>query len=228
MSKIKDNLPPLLPKVKEIILDLLRFIFSKNLFGEINNNLKKYYINHVNINILYIISIAYVIYCFFMQDIFFICIFILLFVFIYFFKNRDSIIYIFPLLVCNIIYEIFLKNNTYFKKLTKRVYIEGYDSTRAIKWRGWDKSTIQDGGKNKEKLKQDMENQDEQEPANKDDPLEGGDDLDADGDGDKMLEKEDEDGDGADENNEEENIRKVNAAASKGKSVGRLMSKRLK
>ena len=163
-----------------------------------------------------------------MKDIFFICIFILLFIFIYLFKNRDSIIYIFPLIICNIIYEIFLKNNTYFKKLTKRVYIEGYDSSRAIKWRGWDKSTVPAGGKNKEKLEEDIENQEEQEPANKDDPLEGGEDLDADGDGDKMLEKEDEDGEGASENNEEENIRQVNAAAKRGKSLGRIMSKRLK
>ena len=43
-----------------------------------------------------------------------------------------------------------------------------------------------------------------------------------------MLEKEDEDGEGASENNEEENIRQVNAAAKRGKSLGRIMSKRLK
>ena len=48
-----------------------------------------------------------------------------------------------------------------------------------------------------------MENADEKEP-DKDDPLEGGEELDADGDGDKILEKEDDKAEGADENSEEE------------------------
>ena len=130
------------------------------------------------------------------------------------------------MIVCNIIYEIFLKNNKHFKRYTKRVYIEGYESSRAIKWRGWDKNTIEKGP-SKEKLERDMENADEKEP-DKDDPLEGGEELDADGDGDKILEKEDDKAEGADENSEEENIKKVNAAAARGKTVSTLMSKRLK
>ena len=80
MSKIKNNLPI----VKGMIVDILSQIFSKNTLERINNNFKRYYINHVNINVLYIISIAYVIYCFFMKDIIFICIFIFLF-FLFFF-----------------------------------------------------------------------------------------------------------------------------------------------
>ena len=227
MSKIKDNLPTLLSRIKEIILYTLRDIFSKDILEKITNNFKIYYIKHVNIHIMYIISIAYVIYSFFMKDIIFICIFIFLFIFIYFFKKSDAIIYIFPLILCNIIYEIFLKRNRYFKRLTKNVYIEGYKSSRALKWNGWGKRSIEPGG-DKEKLRREMENQDEKESANKDDPLEGGDKLDYEGDGDKVLEKEDDGAEGANENSEEENIKEVNGAAAKGKKLGNLMSKRIK
>tara|TARA_Y100000389_G_scaffold161097_1_gene163436 strand:+ start:2889 stop:3623 length:735 start_codon:yes stop_codon:yes gene_type:complete len=222
MSKIKNNLPI----VKGMIVDILSQLFSKNILERINNNFKRYYINHVNINILYIISIAYVIYCFFMKDIIFICIFIFLFFFIFLFKKSNAIIYIFPLIVCNIIYEIFLKNNKHFKRLTKHVYIEGYKSSRAMKWRGWDKNTREEGV-SKEELERDMENADEKEP-DEDDPLEGGEELDVDGDGDKLLEEEDNNAEGADENSEAENIKKVNEAAARGNKVSTLMSKRLK
>lgn len=162
-----------------------------------------------------------------MKDIIFICIFIFLFIFIYFFKKSDAIIYIFPLILCNIIYEIFLKRNRYFKRLTKHVYIEGYKSSRALKWNGWKKDPIEPGI-DKEKLRREIENQDEKERTNKNEPLEGGEELDVDGDGDKVLEKEDEGAEGANENSEKENIKEVNKAASKGKKVASLMSKRLK
>ena len=37
-----------------MIVDILSQIFSKNTLERINNNFKRYYINHVNINVLYI------------------------------------------------------------------------------------------------------------------------------------------------------------------------------
>ena len=227
MSKIKDNSQTLLSGIKGIVVDLLRDIFSKDTLEKITNNFKTYYIKHVNIHIMYILSIAYVIYSFFMKDIIFICIFIFLFIFIYFFKKSDAIIYIFPLILCNIIYEIFLKRNRYFKRLIKHVYIEGYESSRVLKWNGWENGPIEPG-RDKEKLRQEIENQDEKERTNKNEPLEGGEELDFEGDGDKVLEQTDEGAEGADENSEEENIKQVNDAAAKGKNLASLMSKRIK
>lgn len=101
-----------------------------NLF---NKKLNNYYLKFLDLNILYIISICYIIFSFFKTDYIFICIFIILFLIIYVFKKERSIIFIFPLIFLNILYETLLKNNTFINNISKKIIYEGYRNSRKSK-----------------------------------------------------------------------------------------------
>ena len=223
MSKIEN----IFSLEKGIIVKLITNIFSKDTLLGVKNNFNKYYINNVNIDILYIISIVYIVYSFFIKDISFIAIFIICFFIIYFFKKYKSIIYVFPLIICNIIYELFLKKNKYFKKLSNTIYKEGYKSSRHVNFNGFEKSEFE-GDVSKEDLEKDLENSkdDEREPDD-DDPLEGGEDLDPDGDGDVLLEEQDEDAKQDSETDEKTNVEQMNKAGKKAGKISNAMSKRM-
>jgi hypothetical protein len=91
-----------------------------------NKKFNDYYLKYLDLNILYIISICYIIFSFFKTDYIFICIFIILFLIIYVFKKERSIIFIFPLIFLNILYETLLKNNTFINNISKKIIYEGY------------------------------------------------------------------------------------------------------
>lgn len=129
---------------------------NANYFKLFNKILNDYYVKHLNLNILYIISICYIIFSFFKTDYIFISIFIILFLIIYVFKKERSIIFIFPLIFLNILYECLIKDNIFTKNISKKIIQEGFRKSIRSKEKTYFSKTTPLPSTSKEEIKGEM------------------------------------------------------------------------